>query len=296
MNTPVFEIQDPGFGATLQDQGRRGWKRFGVPQGGFMDDHAANWENRLLDNSPTAPVLELLLQGARLRALQPAWICITGADAGLDLPLWRVLRIHEGDLLQFPESRAGLWTYLAIAGGFETELVFGSASVYSRGGIGKKLSKNDLLARPKETKFSLHPRVAGRFVHPSELRDYAAPTKLRVWRGPQWGSFAEEEHSAFFAGKWLVTPQCDRVGYRLEGTALHPKPPGIISEPVRVGTIQVPEHGQPIVVMRDGPTVGGYPKLGMIHPEDLHRLAQCRGGQTVEFEPMPVQPPVGQFA
>ena len=259
-----------------------------------MDDQAASWANRLLDNPPSAPLIELLLQGAQFRALEPAWICLTGADAAAELPLWRVTRVREGDLIRFPESRSGLWTYLAVEGGFESELVLGSASVYSRGGIGKRLEKQDILSRPDETTFAFRPRVAGRFLQSSELRDYAAPPKLRVWRGPQRSSFTEPELAAFFSSKWKITSQCDRVGYRLEGVALHPKPAGIISEPVRVGSIQVPEHGQPIVVMRDGPTVGGYPKLGMLHPEDVARLAQCRGGQYIEFEEMlPSSPPAG---
>ena len=287
MSTQVFEVVDPGFSITLQDQGRKGWRRFGVPPGGAMDDHAANWANRLLDNPASAPVLEILLQGAQLRALQPAWVCVTGADAGSDLPRWRVNRILEGDLIRFPECKSGLWTYLAIEGGFEGELIFGSTSVYCRGGIGNKLSKGDRLARLKDEPFEFPARVASRFIHPSELRDYSAPPKLRVWRGPQWASFSDSDRSTFFSTPWRVTPQCDRVGYRLEGTALNPKPPGIVSEPVRVGSIQVPEHGQPIVVMRDGPTVGGYPKLGMVHPGDLHWLAQCRSGQAIEFQPMP---------
>ena len=286
MSKEIFEVLDPGFGATLQDQGRRGWSRFGVPPGGAMDDHAAFWANRLLDNPPSAPVLELLLQGAQFRALQSAWICITGADAGSEFPLWRVLRIHKGDLVRFPENYSGLWTYLAVEGGFESELIFGSVSVYSRGGIGRPLAKDDRVSLTDETTFRLHPRVAGRFVHQSELRDYKAPTKLRVWPGPQWASFRSESIEAFFSSLWRISSQCDRVGYRLEGAPLHAHPTGIVSEPVRVGSIQVPEHGQPIVVMRDGPTVGGYPKLGMIHPPDLSRLAQCRAGQTVEFEAM----------
>src|SRR6266536_6549782 len=118
MTHPVFEILEPGIAATLQDCGRVGWRRFGVPPGGAMDDHAAQWANRLLDNTPDAPVLEFLLQGAKLRALSEAWIAITGADADASVPTWRAVRTNEDEELLFPASRSGVWIYLAVESGF----------------------------------------------------------------------------------------------------------------------------------------------------------------------------------
>ena len=119
----------------------------------------------------------------------------------------------------------------------------------------------------------------------TEQRDYAKPPPLRVWRGPQWDFFTAAERETFFARAWTVSAQSDRVGYRLSGEPLNPRCDQIISEPVRVGTIQIPESGEPIVTLRDGPTVGGYPKLGVIEAADLSWFVQCSPGQTVRFRP-----------
>jgi allophanate hydrolase subunit 2 len=125
--------------------------------------------------------------------------------------------------------------------------------------------------------------VAGRIAPWDECRNYSEPPSLRVWPGPQWDSFSEADRQSFFSAEWRVTSQSDRVGYRLTGPFLKTQTTQIISEPVRVGSVQVPENGQPIVTLRDGPTVGGYPKLGMIDPADVSWLTQCRPGQKVSF-------------
>ncbi len=287
MELEIFEVIDPGLGATLQDQGRVGWRRFGVPPGGPMDAHAAAWANRLLENSPEAPVLELALQGAKLAVLQDALLSVTGADAHASVPLWKVATVKAGEIVRFPRNQSGVWIYLAVAGGFSAEKILGSASVYRRGRLGRPVAQGDVLRRAPADWFQFLPSVAGRGVAWSERRNYGAPSSFRVWPGPQWASFSETDRKIFFALEWSVTGQSDRVGYRLAGVPLKPNPPQIVSEPVRVGSIQVPANGQPIVTMRDGPTVGGYPKLGMLDPADLSWLAQCRPGQKVRFELAP---------
>ncbi len=283
MSVNTLRIIRPGLGAGIQDLGRPGLASFGVPPGGAMDDHAAAWANRLLENPPGAPVLELLLQGAQLDVLSSTWLAITGADAHCNLPLWRLLRVHAGEHIVFPNSRKGLWTYVAVEGGFEVPLYFGSASVYPRGRIGRALGAGDLLPRSSRPELLLPKRVAGRLAATDERHDYAMPPLLRVWPGPQWDLFSSADRSVFFQQAWTVSPQSDRVGYRLEGTRLSPAQKQILSEPVLVGSIQVPPVGQPIVTMRDGPTVGGYPKIGLVEPEDLSWLTQCRPGTQVRF-------------
>lgn len=282
----VLEVLDPGLAATVQDNGRWGWRRFGVPPSGPMDDHAAAWANRLLDNPTNAPVLELLLQGAKLVALHDVWVAITGADAEANVPTWRALRLTVGETIHWPRNRSGVWIYLAIENGFLAQRWFGSASVYPRGGMGKPLARGDLLQRAPGPAFQLPPGVGGRLVDPNERRHYDSPPPLRVWPGPQWTCFSESDRAAFFTHEWSLSSQCDRVGYRLAGARLKPQPGQIVSEPVRVGAIQVPDGGSPIVIMRDGPTVGGYPKIGVIDPAELSWLAQCRPGQKVRFRPV----------
>jgi len=284
MGPKVFEILEPGLGATLQDRGRPGWRRFGVPPSGAMDDHAAHWANRLLDNTPDAPVVEFLLQGAKLRVLGETWIAVTGADADASVPTWRAVRTNEDDVLQFPVSRSGVWVYLAVESGFEGPRWLGSASVYARGRLGQAPASGNVLCRATGARFQLPRGVAGRVVDWHERRNYGSPPPLRVWRAPQWDLFSETERELFFAQEWAVSSQSDRVGYRLAGRPLKPSAAQILSEPVLVGSIQIPPDGQPIVTMRDGPTVGGYPKLGLVEAADVSWLSQCRPGVKVRFQ------------
>ncbi|MFA6563495.1 MAG: biotin-dependent carboxyltransferase family protein [Verrucomicrobiia bacterium] len=283
MSAHLLEVIDAGLGATFQDRGRAGWRRFGVPPSGAMDDHAAGWANVLLDNPPTAPVVELLLQGAKFLALHDCWIAVCGADAGASVLMWRAVRLSAGEEIRFSRIRSGVWTYLAVEGGFDAPLLLGSASVYARGRLGTPLVRGDVLLRVPGAPFRLPASVAGRSVAWEERRNYDATPLLRVWPGPQWDSFSEADRAAFLEQTWTVTPQSDRVGYRLSGRPLAPGQWQMVSEPLRVGTVQVPEDGQPIVMMRDGPTVGGYPKIGVVDAHDVARLAQSRPGRSVKF-------------
>lgn len=283
MSAHLLEVLNPGLGAMFQDHGRPGWRRFGVPPSGAMDDHAACWANTLLDNPPTAPVVELLLQGARFLALHDSWIAVCGADAEPSVPMWRAVRLRADEEIRFPRIRSGVWTYLAVEGGFDAPLWLSSASVYARGRLGAPLVRGDILLRTPGAPFQLPASVAGRSVTWEERRNYDATPLLRVWPGPQWNSFSKADRAAFFEQTWTVMPQSDRVGYRLSGQPLAPGQWQMISEPLRVGTVQIPEDGQPIVMMRDGPTVGGYPKLGVVDAHDVARLAQCRPGRSVKF-------------
>lgn len=271
------------MGISVQDLGRIGWRRFGVPMSGAMDDHSARAANVLLDNPPDAPLLEMLLQGQRLRVLQTCWLAVTGADASSTVKDWHAVEVLKGSELVFPVNQKGVWIYLAIAGGFAGEVMFGSASVSARAGIGNLLQSGDRLCCREASHLHLSSSVAGRVAVWDEQRNFLKPPALRVWRGPQWDSFSEDVREKFFATEWEVSSQSDRTGYRLNGPALAAPKEDMISEPVRIGSIQLPGGGQPIVTMRDGPTVGGYPKLGMVDPRDLSWLAQCRPGQPVRF-------------
>ena len=233
----LLKVGAPGLGAGWQGLQRRGSRRFGVPPGGAMDDHAASWANRLVGNELGVPVLELLWGGARVEVLQHTHVAITGAPARASVPLWRAVAVKAGRVLEFEPGSSGVWIYLAAG-------------------------SKDCGGAPW-----------------NEIREHSAPPPFRVWPGPQREIFSD----AFFEQEWTVTTQSNRVGYRLLGEPLNSPTQELLSEPVRVGTIQVPENGQPIVTMRDGPTVGGYPKLGMVDPADLSWLTQCRPGQKIRF-------------
>jgi len=286
MPTPVLQVLAVGLGGSIQDRGRFGWRKFGVPPGGTMDEHSAAWANRLLNNSTAAPVLELLLQGARFVALREVWLAITGAKAHSHAPMWRAFQLRPGATIEFPQSQSGVWIYVAVEGGFFSPRFLGSASANPRAGMGSRLQAGDVLSAVDHEAFGLPAGVSGRAAPMAERRNYDAPPPLRVWPGPQANLFSVEDQQHLCSEPWQVLAQSDRVGYRLTGKPFASRPSQILSEPVRVGTIQVPENGQPIVTMRDGPTVGGYPKLAMVDPDDLSWLAQCRPGQAIRFRPV----------
>lgn len=285
MQTDVIKVVRCGMGVSIQDAGRGGYARFGVPTSGVMDQHASAWANKLLGNPTDAPIIEVLMQGAHFEVLRTCWIVVAGADSRCNFPRWRIVRAHQGENIVFALSQSGLWSYLAVEGGFDAPKLLGSVSTYPRGRIGRALTPGDLLDRGTGGKLTLPEHVAGRLVAVDEQRDYNHPPPIRVWRGPQWDMFSQEDRAALFQQPWSVSSHSDRVGYRLEGGPLSAGREQIISEPVLVGSIQVPQNGQPIVTMRDGPTVGGYPKMGLVHAEDLSWLAQCRPGVTFRFQP-----------
>lgn len=284
----VLELLDAGCGASLQDLGRRGWKRFGVPPGGALDDHAARWANLLVGNPMNLPVLELLLQGAVVRARRTVELAVTGAAVDANSGgRWRTWLLKAGEEIAVPPSRGGVWTYLAVRGGWVGPRWFGSVSIYPRGGLGESLAAGAVLQRPGGSLPAWPPGVGHRWLDPQEQRDYLRPPAIPVWPGPQWDLFPEPSRRTFFEQAWRISSRCDRTGYRLEGEAIPVAAESIPSEPILPGSIQVPPDGVPIVIMRDGPTVGGYPKLGRVDPGALSWLAQCRPGQEVRFCEVP---------
>ncbi|MBL9136795.1 MAG: biotin-dependent carboxyltransferase family protein [Verrucomicrobiales bacterium] len=289
MSVPLMELVDHGLGLSLQDLGRRGWKRFGVPPGGALDDHAARWANRLLDNPTNAPVLEILMHGVTLRALRRVTVAVTGAaphvlKAGRGGP-WHTAVIEPHQEITITPPQSGLWTYLAVAGGgFAAPRWFGSVSIFPRGGLGESLGPGFVLAGSEAATPRPDSPIGERWVDPSEIRNYARPPALRVWPGPQFDLFSTAARAAFFEQPWRVSSRSDRTGYRLDGAPIPSPALTLPSEPVLPGSIQVPPDGLPIVTMRDGPTVGGYSKIGLIDPEALAWLAQCRPGQQVRLE------------
>lgn len=283
---PRLRVLSHGLGLTIQDFGRPGHARFGVPAGGAMDPRAAAAANRLLDNPPDAPVLELCWQGQQLEALHDGWVAVAGAGSAAGHAPNSAFRVRAGERLSFGAGPHGLWTCLAVPGGFAAPRLLGSASVNPRAGIGRGLAAGDELGCGSEAGFSPPDAVASRVMAWSEIPDLAHPPALRVWPGPQWDWFAPGERDRFFAAGWRVSPCSDRVGFRLDGPTLTAPGRQLISEPVLPGSIQIPSGGQPIVTMPDGPTLGGYPKLGLVDPADLAWLAQTRPGQPVRFIPV----------
>lgn len=270
----VLEVLNPGLSITVQDGGRSGWRRFGIPPGGAMDRRAMRLANRLIDNPPDTPVLECL-QGARLRVLERVDLALAGAWGA------KAWTAKVGDILETPPTLAGVWQYLALPGGVQAEHFLGSASVCARADIGRALGKDDRIACIAAPVGRLPEGIKCR--RPAEPPVYDDGAPLRVWPGPQWDAFDTTSRKALLSQEWRVSARSDRTGYRLEGRPLTPPPGNLTSEPVRVGSIQVPPDGQPVVTLHDGPTVGGYAKIALVDADDLDRLVQTRPGQTVRF-------------
>jgi len=274
-----LEVITPGCGASFQDAGRPGWKRFGVPPGGWMDEAAAQAANRLVGNEESAVVIELALQGARFRALRDGWLSVAGAAMG-----WMpgtVRRVSRGEELAFIRHASGVYAYVAAPGGWVAPEILGSASVSARSGIGRGLAAGDVLSCRRDP--DLAPREHGSTGRAAVV--YPSRIEVRVWRGPQWAEFDASARGIFCATDWTVSGRTDRMGVRLDGAAIGSPPATMLSEPVPVGSVQITGGGQPVVTMRDGPTVGGYPKLVCLDGESCRRVAQVPPGGKIKFLP-----------
>jgi len=269
----VLEILHHGALCTVQDGGRPGQRHLGIPPAGALDRAALALANRLLDNSRHAPALECLV-GTRLRALAPVQVALAGRDHA------RAWVLAPGACIEITPDWPGVWHYLALPGGIAAPHWLGSASVCVRAGIGAPLRHGDRVSAQAAALSAWPPGIRGRYLAEPAPHDALS---IRVWPGPQWAQFSAQARKSLCAQTWQISRQSDRSGYRLEGEPLPVPDRELFSEPVRIGAIQVPPDGRPIVCLNDGPTVGGYPKIGVIDPDDLHRVVQTRPGAPVRF-------------
>ena len=285
----ALTVRQPGLLSLLQDAGRIGRHRIGLTTGGPLDAGAFNLCNRLLGNSPGSTCVEVSFGGLELEAQTATFICVTGASMpltinGCEQPRYRVLPLEPGDIVQLGFAEAGCRAYLGVADGFNIEPSFGSTATVVREGIGGlnggKLNAGDTL--PCAATHERHIRFL-----PTELQPHYHDTvTVRVIPGYQQANFSRLEQRRFFSSAYQVSERCDRMGYRLEGPAIHCDREGILSEGICHGAIQIPADGQPIVLLNDRQTIGGYPKIGSALSLDTAPLAQLRPGGTVYFTPI----------
>ncbi|ASJ00402.1 5-oxoprolinase subunit C family protein [Thermococcus gorgonarius] len=276
---------------TVQDSGRKGYRKLGVPVSGYMDDYSARIANYLVGNPGDAPLLEFLLTGPTLRFNASAVFAVAGdVDLklnGLPIEPWESHWAKRGDVLEVGTLRSGLYGYIAFAGGIKCEKLLGSCSTYSRANLGRPLRAGDRLTLG----YAILTGREGRYL-PGELRpDYSGNEReIRVVLGPNLEHFTEEGIETFLSETYTVTPESDRMGYRLDGPTVGHSPLGadIVTEPLVPGAVQVPANGKPIVMMRDAQTTGGYAKIATVISTDLHLLAQSRPGTRVRFKPVNV--------
>ncbi|MCR5673376.1 MAG: biotin-dependent carboxyltransferase family protein [Lachnospiraceae bacterium] len=285
-----------GIYTTVQDYGRMGYQNLGFHVCGVMDRHSYWVANLLVDNTDREAVLEFTISGPTLYFTSDTVICITGGDFdskinGEQIPMYTAVEVHKGDELEMGFCRSGTWGYIAFAGGLDVPVVMGSRSTDVKcklGGYeGRPIKDGDEI----EFLSNVHslPLMKERRLERPDYGDDVV--ELRVTMGPQDDHFTKEGLDTFLNNEYTVTSQCDRMGYRLEGPVIEHNELGadIISDGIAKGAIQVPNSGQPIIMMSDRQTLGGYTKIANVISVDLSKIAQCKYPQRVKFTQVSVE-------
>jgi biotin-dependent carboxylase-like uncharacterized protein len=291
-----LRIRLPGFHTTVQDLGRPGWQAIGVPVSGALDAFSLQLANALVGNPPGAPVLEILLAGPELEiAADTVRVALAGAGASLvtgaassSVPAGHSVTLSCGDVLKVTLGGQSACCYLAAEGGFAVPPVLGSASTYVRAGIGglegRGLLGGDFL-----------PLAIARATARPELRlpssqPSTGDQPIRVVLGPQQEYFTEAAVAALLGSEFRVSQSADRMGMRLDGPLLqHRGGWDIVSDAIATGAIQVPGSGQPIVLLADHQTTGGYPKIATVISADLPVVGRRRPGDLMRFAVVTVE-------
>jgi biotin-dependent carboxylase-like uncharacterized protein len=279
----MIEVVRAGALTTVQDEGRAGHAHLGVPAAGALDGPALRLANRLVGNERAAAGLEITVSGCRLRVHKTTFVAVTGApvarlkvdgrsvDAGVPVP------VPAGAVVDIGPAQTGVRTYLAVAGGIDVPPVLGSRSTDTLSGLGPApLRDGDTLPVGPPT----GPAAPVWFTPGEPPR----ATALRVTLGPRDAWFTDDAITTLTTATWTVSVESNRVAARLEGAHLaRANDNELPSEGLVLGAVQVPASGEPLVFLADHPTTGGYPVIGVVHPDDLPLLAQSRPGTTITF-------------
>jgi len=282
------EVLSPGALTTVQDLGRPGWAHIGVPRSGAADRPALRLANRLVGNEDGAAALETTLAGPRLRFDGHATVALTGAPvparlSGAELPMNVPFEVSAGEELRVGNARTGLRTYVAFGGGIAAPPVLGSAATDILTGLGPEpLRRGDVLALGAVAGGGRTFRLPA--PHPPPPPGLPGYVVLRVIVGPRDDWFTAQSIKRLTAEAFCVQQASNRIGIRLRGPGLERSRQGELpSEGLVPGAIQVPSDGQPILLLADHPTTGGYPVIAVLHSDDLPRAAQLRPGQELRF-------------
>jgi biotin-dependent carboxylase-like uncharacterized protein len=287
----ALDVIAPGPHTTVQDLGRIGYQDVGLPTSGPLDCVSLRLANALVGNPPGTPVLEMLLLGPTLKVMaESVRVALVGCNAGIvirsgaarTIPAGHSVRLTQGEVFRIGTLGDSVCAYLAIEGGPDIPAVLGSTSTFVRGAIG------GLRGRRLQQSDSLPLKLAGVEVrgertleHPLDL---ALDQPIRVVLGPQTDYFTDHAVQTFLASEYSVSPQADRMGYRLAGPALaHAKGYDIVSDGIVTGAIQVPGSCQPIILMVDHQTTGGYPKIATVVSADIPVVGRRKPGRTIRF-------------
>lgn len=273
-----------GMCTTIQDAGRNGWRQYGIGQGGALDNPAMQTANMLVGNRSDAAVLEITLGQFTVEFGRDGWFSLTGAgcDARLDdRTLWTGWRtaVKKGQRLTLNKPRRGMRSYLAVGGGFALHEALGSGSTDLNAGFGglegRRLEDGDRIPLGEPDRD---------FSQPAGVRQLLWGNRIRALPGPEYHEFSRDSQEAFWRTAWRLDPQSNRMGYRLQGRALQREVSrDLLSHGLVPGVVQVPAAGQPIVLLADAQTTGGYPRIACVIEADLYHLAQLRLGEPIHF-------------
>lgn len=283
-----FKVIKSSFLATIQDYGRLNYGEHGLSQSGVMDEHAYCWSNYLLNNHFNNAVIEISFGALVLEAQVDTFIAVTGADLDFKIndksaAIWSILQIHQGDILSWGNIKHGLRAYLAVKGGFDTQIWFDSRSVNLREQIGSQLNKGDSLPCRRFDKANTG------FIPEKYLPNYSQNLLLRLLPNYQFNHFSNAQRKIFFNQAYIISNVSDRTGCRLEGLAMTNKNQTMISEAMAYGSVEITTDGLPIILLKDAPNIGGYPKIGTVFSLDLAKLAQQQPKSQLRFELIDIQ-------
>lgn len=293
----MLTIRKGGMQTTVQDLGRIGFQKYGVVVAGAMDPYALRMANLLVGNKEHAPALEITLMGPEILFEENAVISICGGDLTPELDgkaakLWRPITVTKGQTLTFGKPRLGCRCYLAIAGGIDVPEVMDSRSTYLRAALGgfegRALEAGDQLTIGKAAATQKLAAQEENWFAPSLT--YSSEPVIRVTPGRQYNLFTDNSREHFFSETFSVNSQFDRMGCRLNGPQLVlSEKREMISEAVAFGSIQVPPDGNPIILMADRQTAGGYPKIAEVITVDLPLVSQSKPGDRLRFKEVDIE-------
>ncbi|OFI06958.1 KipI antagonist [Clostridium acetireducens DSM 10703] len=292
-----LKIINAGLFTTIQDKGRIGYQQFGMSTAGAMDEFSLKVGNILLGNDEYEGALEITMVGPQIEFNTSTVIVITGANISPKLnnnsiPMWHSIKVKKGDVLSFGGAKSGCRSYICFAGGIDVPKVLGSKSTYVKAAIGgfkgRALKSGDEINLVKINKSLDH--IANRTIPENFIPKYFKNHEIRLILGPQHESFSKEEIEKFLNSEYEISNQADRMGYRLSGPEIkHIKGADIISDGIALGSVQIPGHGMPIIMMADRQTTGGYTKIATIISTDIPVLGQAKPGDKIKFKNITIE-------